>query len=153
MGFFATVNVPSRRVVQYRRCAGHSSETIYIEDESVLGEPIDEMPYADVTGLTATSGGMLYEVAYKPDAGPVYFETQPADTELVDGSAKLTVAARAGKAPYSFQWFQNGVRVVNVPDVAGELVVDAPGVYFVQVTDADGATCVSSAATIKEKGE
>ena len=150
-GFFLVTDVPARRVVQYKRVS-HSGEGVtYVSDEAILGDPINEMPYADKTGLAVTSSyfGMVYEVPYLPDAGDVYFAVQPQDTELKDGSAKLTVSVKAGKAPYSHQWYKDGQPVVNVPAVDGELTVTQAGKYFVKVTDADGVEAVSKEAAVE----
>lgn len=150
-GFFLVTDIPARRVVQYKRVS-HSGEGVtYVSDEAILGDPINEMPYADKTGLAVTSSyfGMVYEVPYLPDAGDVYFAVQPQDTELKDGSAKLTVSVKAGKAPYSHQWYKDGQPVVNVPAVDGELTVTQAGKYFVKVTDAAGVEAVSKEATVE----
>lgn len=150
-GFFLVTDIPARRVVQYKRVS-HSGEGVtYVSDEAILGDPINEMPYADKTGLAVTSSyfGMVYEVPYLPDAGDVYFAVQPQDTELKDGSAKLTVSVKAGKAPYSHQWYKDGQPVVNVPAVDGELTVTQTGKYFVKVTDADGVEAISKEATVE----
>ena len=148
-GFFTVTDVPSRRVVQYNRVSGSAEGAVYIEDESVLGKAVGEMPYADKTGIAVSSGGALFEVPYLPDAGDVYFAVQPQDSELTDGSAKLTVSVKAGKAPYSHQWYKDGQPVVNVPAVDGELTVTQAGKYFVKVTDADGVEAVSKEATVE----
>lgn len=92
---------------------------------------------------------MVYEVPYLPDAGDVYFAVQPQDAELKDDSAKLTVSIKAGKAPYSHQWYKDGQPVVNVPAVDGELTVTQAGKYFVKVTDAAGVEAVSKEATVE----
>lgn len=150
-GFFLVTDLPARRVVQYKRVS-HSGEGVtYVSDEAILGDPINEMPYADKTGLAVTSSyfGMVYEVPYLPDAGDVYFAVQPLDTELKDGSAKLTVSVKAGKAPYAHQWYKDGQPVVNIPAVDGELTVTQAGKYFVKVTDADGVEAVSKEATVE----
>lgn len=149
MGFFKVSDIPARRVVQYVRVSGHGDNVVYIEDESVLGSPVDEMPFADKTGIPIPAAGMVFEVYYLPDAGDVYFAVQPQDTELKDGSAKLTVSVKAGKAPYSHQWYKDGQPVVNVPAVDGELTVTQAGKYFVKVTDADGVEAVSKEATVE----
>lgn len=149
MGFFKVSDIPARRVVQYVRVSGHGENVVYIEDESVLGSPVDEMPFADKTGIPVPAAGMVFEVEYLPDAGDVYFATQPRDTELKDGSAKLTVSVKAGKAPYSHQWYKDGQPVVNIPAVDGELTVTQAGKYFVKVTDADGVEAVSKEATVE----
>lgn len=148
-GFFTVTDVPSRRVVQYKRVSGSAEGAVYLEDESVLGKAVDTMPYADKTGIPVTSGGALFEVQYLPDSGDVYFAVQPQDTELKDGSAELTVSVKAGKAPYSHQWYKDGQPVVNVPAVDGELTVTQAGKYFVKVTDADGVEAVSKEATVE----
>ena len=149
MGFFKVSDIPSRRVVQYKRVSGSAEGAVYLEDESVLGKAVDEMPYADKTGIKVSSGGALFEVPYLEDAGDVYFAVQPLDTELKDGSAKLAVSVKAGKAPYSHQWYKDGQPVVNVPAVDGELTVTQAGKYFVKVTDADGVEAVSKEATVE----
>lgn len=149
MGFFKVSDIPARRVVQYKRVSGSAEGVVYLEDESVLGKAVDEMPYADKTGITVSSGGALFEVPYLEDAGDVYFAVQPLDTELKDGSAKLTVSVKAGKAPYSHQWYKDGQPVVNIPAVDGELTVTQSGKYFVKVTDADGVEAVSKEATVE----
>lgn len=148
-GFFTVTDVPSRRVVQYKRVSGSAEGAVYLEDESVLGKAVDEMPYADKTGIAVSFGGALFEVPYLEDAGDVYFAVQPQDSELKDGSAKLTVSVKAGKAPYSHQWYKDGQPVVNVPAVDGELTVTQAGKYFVKVTDADGVEAVSKEATVE----
>ena len=148
-GFFTVTDVPSRRVVQYKRVSGSAGGAVYLEDESVLGKAVDEMPYADKTGIAVSSGGALFEVGYLPDAGDVYFAVQPRDAELKDGSAKLTVSVKAGKAPYSHQWYKDGQPVVNVPAVEGELTATQAGKYFVKVTDADGVEAVSKEAAVE----
>lgn len=149
MGFFKVSDIPARRVVQYVRVSGHGENVVYIENESVLGSPVDEMPFADKTGIPVPAAGMVFEVDYLEDAGDVYFATQPSDTELKDGSAKLTVSVKAGKAPYSHQWYKDGQPVVNIPAVDGELTVTRDGKYFVKVTDADGVEAVSKEAEVK----
>lgn len=150
-GFFLVTDLPARRVVQYKRVSHSGDGVTYVSDEAILGDPINEMPYADKTGLAVTSSyfGMVYEVPYLPDAGDVYFAVQPQDTELKDGSAKLTVSVKAGKAPYSHQWYKDGQPVVNIPAVDGELTVTQAGKYFVKVTDADGVEAVSKEAEVK----
>ena len=150
-GFFLVTDVPARRVVQYKRVSNSGEGVTYVSDEAILGDPINEMPYADKTGLAVTSSyfGMVYEVPYLPDAGDVYFAMQPQDTELKDGSAKLTVSVKAGKTPYSHQWYKDGQPVVNIPAVDGELTVTQAGKYFVKVTDANGVEAVSKEATVE----
>ena len=149
MGFFKVSDIPARRVVQYKRVSGSAEGAVYLEDESVLGSPVDEMPFADKTGIPIPAAGMVFEVDYLPDAGDVYFAVQPRDTELKDGSAKLTVSVKAGKAPYSHQWYKDGQPVVNIPAVDGELTVTQAGKYFVKVTDAAGIEAVSKEATVE----
>ena len=149
MGFFKVSDIPARRVVQYVRVYGHGENVVHIEDESVLGSPVDEMPFADKTGIPVPAAGMVFEVEYLPDAGDVYFAVPPQNTELKDGSAKLTVSVKAGKAPYSHQWYKDGQPVVNVPAVDGELTITQAGKYFVKVTDADGVEAVSKEATVE----
>lgn len=149
MGFFKVSDIPARRVVQYVRVSGHGESVVFIEDESVLGPPVDEMPFADKTGIPIPAAGMVFEVEYLPDAGDVYFAVQPQDTELKDGSAKLTVSVKAGKAPYSHQWYKDGQPVVNIPAVEGELTVTQAGKYFVKAADANGVEAVSKEATVE----
>ena len=55
-GFFEVTDVPERRVVQYKRVSSSGSNVVYIADESILGAALDEMPYADKTGLAIVSG-------------------------------------------------------------------------------------------------
>ena len=149
MGFFKVTDVPSRRVVQYARVSGSGENVVFIEDESVLGTPVDDMPFADKTGIALPAAGMLYEIPYLADAGDVYFSVQPKDTELTDGSATITVEVKAGKAPYTLTWYkEDGKEVVNVPEEALSLTVNAVGGYFVKVTDADGVEAVSKAAKV-----
>lgn len=149
MGFFRVTDVPARRVVQYARVSGSAENVVYIDDESVLGSPVDEMPFADKTGISIPAAGMLFEVAYLEDAGDVYFSVQPQDAELKDGSAKLTVTVKAGKPPYSHQWYKDGQPVVNIPAVDGELTVTQAGKYFVKVSDDNGVEAVSKEATVE----
>lgn len=148
MGFFKVTDVPSRRVVQYARVSGSGENVTYVDDESVLGTPIDEMPYAGKTGIAISAAGMLYEIPYLADAGDVYFSVQPQDVELADGSAIITVEVKAGKAPYVLTWYKDGKEVVNAPEEALSLTVNAAGEYFVKVTDADGVEAVSKAAKV-----
>lgn len=148
-GFFMVLDVPERRMVRYQRIQDLTNgvgSVVYLEDESVLGKPVDDMPFVDKTGLGVASGGILFEAPYLADAGPVYFAEQPADSAV---GAKLTAVAKAGTAPYSFQWYKDDKQVVNVPDVAGELVASEPGQYFVVVTDAEGGQAVSRAVTVE----
>ncbi|HAK4847968.1 TPA: hypothetical protein H2B45_004689 [Salmonella enterica] len=150
MGFFKIKDVPSRRVVQYSRVSGVGEGVVYIEDESVLGTPVDDMPFADKTGIALPAAGMFYEIPYLADAGDVYFSVQPQDVELADGSATITVEVKAGKAPYVLTWYKDGKEVVNVPGEALSLTVNVVGEYFVKVTDADGVGAVSKAAKVTE---
>jgi hypothetical protein len=147
-GFFAVTDIPTRRVVQYKRVAHSGDDVIYVADESILGDPINEMPYADKTGLAVISGyfGMVYEVPYLEDAGDVYFATQPEDSEV---GATLITAAKAGAAPYTYQWYKDDKQVVNVPDGGASLKASEPGLYWVVVTDAAGVSAVSKAAEVK----
>jgi Penicillin-Binding Protein C-terminus Family. len=147
-GFFTVTDVPARRVVQYKRVAHSGDDVVYVSDEGILGDPINEMPYADKTGLAVTSGyfGMVYEVPYLEDAGDVYFATQPEDSEA---GATLTAAAKAGTGPYSYQWYKDDKQVVNVPDGGASLKASEPGKYWVVVTDAAGGSAVSRAATVE----
>lgn len=150
-GFFSVTDVPSRRVVQYKRVSGSAEGAVYLEDESVLGKAVDEMPYADKTGIAVSSGGALFEVAYLPDAGDVYFATQPEDAQLGTTATTLTASPKAGKAPYAIQWYKDDKQVVNVPDGGEKLKVTEPGKYFAVVTDAGGTQAFSRAAEVKPK--
>lgn len=149
MGFFKVSDIPARRVVQYVRVSGHGENVVYIEDESVLGSPVDEMPFADKTGIPVPAAGMVFEVEYLPDAGDVYFAVQPQDAELKDGSAKLTVSVKGGKPGYDYTWYKDGREVVNIPYTEGELTVTQPGKYFAKVIDANGVEAVSKEATVE----
>lgn len=154
MGFFTVTDVPARRVVQYKRSNisfGDGAEFTYIEDESVLGSPVDEMPFADKTGIPVPAAGIVYEVPYLPDAGDVYFAVQPEDAKLGTTATTLTATPKAGKGPYSVQWYKDDKQVVNVPDGGEKLKVTEPGKYWAVVTDADGATAVSRAAEVAPK--
>ncbi|EKA4206555.1 hypothetical protein OLH82_004176 [Salmonella enterica] len=151
MGFFKVRDIPARRVVQYSRVSGSAENVVYIEDESVLGSPVDEMPYADKTGIAVKSGGALYEVPYLEDVGDVYFAVQPEDAQLGSTATTLTATPKAGKAPYTMQWYKDDKQVVNVPDGGENLKVTEAGKYWAVVTDADGAQAVSKAAEVKAK--
>lgn len=142
-GFFLVTDVPNRRVVQYKRIAGAIDGAVFIADESVLGTPVDEMPLLDKTGLVLVSAGVLFEVPYLPDAGDVYFAVQPVAGET------LTATAKAGTAPYTYQWYKDNQKVTNVPNVQGKLTTSDPGTYCCVVTDADGVQAVSQAVTIE----
>lgn len=146
MGFFKVSDIPARRVVQYVRVSGHGENVVYIEDESVLGSPVDEMPFANKTGIPIPAAGMVFEVEYLPEAGDVYFARQP-----VDGKAGVVLLAepKAGAKPYLIQWYKDDKQVVNVPDNGGSLNAAEPGKYFAVVTDADGVQAVSKAAEVK----
>lgn len=148
MGFFKVTDVPSRRVVQFARVSGSGENVVSIGDESVLGTPVDDMPFADKTGISLSAAGMLYEIPYLADAGDVYFSAQPQDAELADGSATITVEVKAGKAPYALTWYKDGKEVVNAPEEALSLTVNTAGEYFVKVTDTDGVEAVSKAAKV-----
>lgn len=144
-GFFTVTDISSRRVVQYKRVAHSGDNTAYIEDESVLGNAVDLMPYADKTGIAIASAGTLYEVPYLPDAGDVYIATQPKGGAV---GVTLSVSVKAGKSPYAIQWLKDGQMVINVPSVAGKLTAAEPGEYFCVVKDANGAEAVSQAVTV-----
>lgn len=147
-GFFKVEDVPARRVVQYKRVSSSAEGAVYLEDESVLGEAVDAMPFVDKTGLKVASGGSLFEVPYLADAGDVYFATQPEDVQLGDGATELTATPKAGKGPYSVQWYKDDKQVVNVPDGGEKLSVTERGRYWAVVTDAEGKTAVSRAAEV-----
>ena len=149
MGFFKVSDIPARRVVQYVRVSGQGENVVYIEDESVLGSPVDEMPFADKTGIPIPAAGMVFEVDYLPDAGNVYFAKHPADTALKDGSAKLTVSVKGGKPGYDYTWYKDGKEVVNIPYTEGTLTVTQSGKYFAKVIDAYGVEAVSKEATVE----
>ena len=146
-GFFTVTDIPARRVVQYKRVASAVDGAVYIDDESVLGDAVDVMPYSAKTGIAATATGTTYEVAYLADAGSVYFSTQPVDSVV---GATLTVEAKGGTSPYSYQWYKDDKQVVNVPDTQGSLTVTETGKYWCVVTDADNVQAVSTAATVTE---
>ncbi|MGL6084441.1 MAG: hypothetical protein ACRC29_00800, partial [Enterobacterales bacterium] len=78
-GFFLVTDSPERRVVRYQRVNAPGVGVVFLDDETVLGAPVDDMPYADKTGLGVSGGGVLFEVPYLPDAGRVYFAVQPED--------------------------------------------------------------------------
>lgn len=151
MGFFTVTDVPARRVVQYKRVSGSVDGAVHLEDESALGEPVDKMPFADKTGIAVSTGGTLYEVPYLADAGDVYFAVQPEDVKLGTTAITLNASPKAGKGPYSVQWYKDDKQVVNVPDGGEKLKVTEPGKYWAVVTDADGATAVSRAADVSPK--
>ncbi|EIC4908503.1 hypothetical protein K9001_004506 [Salmonella enterica] len=151
MGFFKVRDIPARRVVQYSRVSGSAEKVVYIEDESVLGSPVDEMPYADKTDIAVKSGGALYEVPYLEDVGDVYFAVQPEDAQLGSTATTLTATPKAGKAPYTMQWYKDDKQVVNVPDGGENLKVTEAGKYWAVVTDAGGVQAVSKAAEVKAK--
>lgn len=151
-GFFMVMNRPERRVVQYQRVAAHTEASalgggvVYIEDESILGGAVDEMPFADVTGISVVTGGVLFEVPYLPDVGKVYFSAQPEDCAVGE---TLTATAKAGNALYTYQWYRDDKQVVNVPESQGELVASVAGKYWAVVTDAVGDQAVSKAVTVE----
>lgn len=150
-GFFKVTDIPERRVVQYKRTSGDVDGAVYVADDSVLGESIDEIPYADKTGLAIKSAysGMVYELPYLPDSGSVYFSVQPESRQLNKTVAtKLAAEPKAGKAPYAYQWYKDDKQVVNVPSSDGTLSVTEAGSYWVVVTDADGVQVVSKAAEL-----
>lgn len=151
MGFFKVSDIPARRVVQYKRVSGSAEGAVYLEDESVLGSPIDEMPFVDKTGIPIPAAGMVFEVKYLEDAGDVYFATQPEDAQLGTTATTLTASPKAGKSPYAIQWYKDDKQVVNVPDGGEKLKVTESGKYFAVVTDADGAQAFSRAAEVKPK--
>ncbi|ELZ3649994.1 hypothetical protein ULT26_004288 [Salmonella enterica] len=153
MGFFKVRDIPARRVVQYSRVSGSAENVVYIEDESVLGSPVDEMPFAAKTGIPVPAAGMVFEVEYLEDAGDVYFAVHPEDAQLGSTTTALTATPKAGKSPYTIQWYKDDKQVVNVPDGGEKLKVTEAGKYWAVVTDADGKQAVSKAAEVKPKAE
>lgn len=151
MGFFSVTDVPGRRVVQYKRVSSSGDSSVYLEDESVLGDAVDAMPFVDKTGLSVSAGGALYEVPYLEDAGDVYFAVQPESTELGSKATSLTATPKAGKAPYTIQWYKDDKQVVNVPDGGESLSVTEGGKYWAVVKDADGKEAVSKVADVTVK--
>lgn len=152
MGFFSVTDVPDRRVVQYKRSATADNGAVWIEDESVLGTAVDPMPYIYKTGIPVQAGGALFEVPYLEDAGDVYFAVQPESTELGSTAKTLTATPKAGKAPYTIQWYKDDKQVLNVPDGGEKLKVSEAGKYWAVVKDADGKEAVSKAADVTVKG-
>lgn len=144
-GFFTVTDLPARRVVQYRRTSSSTAGAVYVVDETLLGAAVDEMPFADKTGLAAGSTGTLYEVPYLADAGDVYFATQPKACAV---GGTLNAVAKAGTAPYVYQWYKDDQQVVNVPAKAGALVAAAAGKYWCVVVDAVGGSAVSTAVEV-----
>lgn len=145
-GFFLVTDVPNRRVVQYKRVSGSGEGAVFIADESVLGSAVDEMPFADKTGIALGAAGVLFEVPYLPDAGDVYLAVQPEDAKVGD---TLTATAKAGNAPYVYFWYKDDKQVVNVPSVAGELVASDAGQYWCVAQDAIGDVAVSKAVIVE----
>lgn len=145
-GFFQVNDVPERRVVQYRRVNAPSVGVVFLEDETVLGEPVDDMPYANKTGISVSGGGVLFEVPYLPEIGKVYFSVQPEDRAVGE---TLKATAKAGNEPYTYQWYRDDKQVVNVPESQGELVAGVAGKYWVVVGDAAGDQAVSKAVTVE----
>ena len=144
-GFFTVTDLPARRVVQYRRTSSVTPGAVYVIDEALLGAAVDEMPFADKTGLAAGTTGTLYEVPYLADAGDVYFETQPKACAV---GGTLKAVAKAGTAPYGYQWYKDDQQVLSLPAKAGELVASASGKYWCVVTDAAGGSAVSTAVEV-----
>ena len=145
-GFFQVTDFPDLRVVRYRRVQAPSVGVVFLEDESVIGAPVDDMPYADKTGISVSGGGVLFEAPYLPDVGKVYFSAQPEDCAVGD---TLTATAKAGNEPYTYQWYRDDKQVVNAPESQGELVAGVAGKYWVVVTDAVGDQAVSKAVTVE----
>lgn len=146
MGFFKVTDIPSRRVVQYRRASGYGEDVVFIEDESLLGAPIDEMPFADKTGIPVPAAGMTFEVAYLKDAGDVYFSKQPADGKV---GYILNVEVKAGTAPYDLQWYKDDKQVIDLATSDNEVTASKPGNYWCVVTDASGMQKVSQSAKVE----
>lgn len=148
-GFFLVSDVPARRVVQYKRVSSTVDGAIYLADDSLFGKAVDAMPFVDKTGLGIAVGGTLYEVSYLPDAGAVYFAAQPVAEGGSDGKFVLSVKAKAGKSPYTYQWYKDDKQVVNVPAAGSSLTVTETGKYWCVATDADGIQAVSEAADVE----
>lgn len=146
-GFFQEFDVPHQRVVLYTRVGGPGPDVRYFEDETILGETTDKMTdVSEKTGIATPAVGINYSVPYLPDAGDVYFAIQPEDAEV---GTVLSVEAKAGEAPYSYQWYMDDKQVVNVPESGSTLKAGTAGKYFCVVTDAEGVQAVSKAAEVK----
>lgn len=148
-GFFTVTDIPSRRVVQYRRTSSDTPGAVYVTDESLLGKAVDEMPFADKTGIALGVAGTTYEVPYLADVGDVYFAVQPVGGEV---GVTLKASAKAGTAPYVYQWYKDDQLVVNVPAKGGELVAAVAGKYWCTATDETGSVAVSAAAEVVDAG-
>ncbi len=97
--------------------------------------------------VPSAEGGAVY----LEDAGDVYFAAQPESTELGSTAKTLTATPKAGKAPYTIQWYKDDKQVLNVPDGGEKLKVSEPGKYWAVVKDADGKEAVSKAADVVAK--
>lgn len=82
---------------------------------------------------------------YSIDTDPFRIETQPKPFAIDYGeSAKLTVKAAGGEAPYTYQWSRNGV---DIEGAVGDVYVPVNGGnYRCVMTDSDGTVIVSQTA-------
>lgn len=145
-GFFSVTDLTHRRVVRYERVSSTATGAVFIGDETVLGAPVDDMPYVDKTGIVVKTAGIVYELPYLPDVGDVYFSLQPVDGKVGD---ILMVEVKAGTAPYDFQWYKDDKQVIDLATADNEVTASKPGNYWCVVTDADGVQKVSQSSKVE----
>ncbi|MFO8055237.1 MAG: hypothetical protein R6U19_08780, partial [Bacteroidales bacterium] len=98
---------------------------------------------SDANGCTATSNAVTItqvddpEIIVSPAAGELHCNNE---------TVALTATVSGGKAPFSLQWYRDGVAITGATSSTFEATI--PGEHVVTVSDANGCTAASNAVTV-----